>query len=287
MWNCDRIAIETKVKHSVFFLSRLLSFLTKIVNEVFMKKLLFCALFVSVNSFAWGPIGHRIVGKIAENHLDHKAKKALDKIMGPETLAIVSNWPDFIRSDQAWAVANTWHFVTIPEGQTYETIEKDPHGDVVEAIARFQKILKDKKSSMEEKQQAVKFITHFVGDIHQPLHVGKETDRGGNSVKVKWFNADTNLHHVWDEGLINYQQLSYTEYAAMIDHAKKEEKEDWQNDDIAVWIKESMDARPMVYDIGTEAKLGYDYNFKNIKLLNERLLKAGIRLAKILNDSLK
>lgn len=252
-----------------------------------MKKLLIFALFISFNSFAWGPTGHRIVGKIAENHLENRTKKALEKILGIESLAIVTNWADFIRSDVSWARANNWHFVTIPEGQTYETIEKDPHGDVVEAIGRFQKVLKDKKSTLEEKQHAVKFIAHFVGDIHQPLHVGKEGDRGGNNVKVKWFNSDTNLHHVWDDDIIEYQKLSYTEYAEMLDKVKKEDKANWQEDDISVWVKEAMDARPMVYDIGPEGKLGYDYNFKNIKLLNERLLKAGLRLAKILNDCLK
>lgn len=252
-----------------------------------MKKLLLGSLLISLNSFAWGPTGHRIVGKIAENHLTQKSKNALAKILGSEMLPIVTNWPDFIRSDRSWDKAVTWHYVTIPDGKTYNEIEKEPKGDIVEAIGRFADVLKNKKSTLEEKQQAIKFVAHFVGDIHQPLHVGKPGDKGGNEVKVKWFNNETNLHHVWDEEIIELQKLSYTEYAEMLDKVKKEVRQDWEDDDISVWIKEAVEARPMVYDIGAEAKLGYDYNFKNIALLNQRLQKAGFRLAKILNDCLK
>lgn len=252
-----------------------------------MKKILLLTLFFSTEVFAWGSIGHRIVGKVAHNHLTPQTKKALQKILGIESLAIVANWPDFIKSDKAWNHASVWHYVTIPDGKTYETIEKNPQGDAIEAIGRFQAVLKNKKSTLEEKQQAIKFLTHLVGDIHQPLHVGKENDRGGNNVKVKWFNEETNLHHVWDESLVEFQKLSYTEYVEMIDHATPVEIKKWQADDIAVWVKEDMEARPLVYDLGEDAKLSYDYNFKVIKLLNERLLKAGIRLAKILNDHVK
>lgn len=252
-----------------------------------MKTLFIGSLLISLNSFAWGPTGHRIVGKIAENHLTPQSKKNLEKILGNEMLPIVTNWPDFIRSDRHWDKAVTWHYVTIPEGKTYAEIEKEPKGDIVEAIGRFTDVLKNKKATLEEKQQAVKFLAHFVGDIHQPLHVGKPGDKGGNEVKVKWFNNETNLHHVWDEEIIEFQKLSYTEYAEMLDRVKKDEMEKIQADDISVWIKEAIEARPAVYDLGSDAKLGFDYNFKNVKLLNERLLKAGLRLAKVLNDCLK
>lgn len=244
-------------------------------------------LIISVNAFAWGPIGHRIVGQIAENHLNPKTKKAVNKILENQQLAIVSNWPDFIKSDPTWNHGSVWHYVNIPDGKTYEAMEKDPKGDVIEAIARFKKVLQNPKASLVEKAQAIKFLAHLIGDIHQPLHVGKADDRGGNTTKVKWFNEETNLHHVWDESLIEFQKLSYTEYAVMLDRANKTDVAKWQNDDIAVWVKEGIDARPLVYDIGPEAKLSYDYNYKVIKFLNERLLKGGVRLAKILNDGIK
>lgn len=239
---------------------------------------------ISLNfAHAWGPTGHRIVGEVAQRHLSKSALKGIEKLVGKESLAIMANWPDFIKSDRSFDNASYWHYVTIPDGQTYEQIEKDPKGDIVEAIGRMIVILKDKNQSKENKIQSLKFLIHFVGDIHQPLHVGKPGDRGGNDVKVQWFGKEVNLHHLWDEELVDFQKLSYTEYASSIDIVDKSTIKSWMKDDINVWIKESMDLRSAVYDVGN-GMLSYDYNFKNIAFLNQRLLKGGVRLAAILND---
>lgn len=239
--------------------------------------------FFSMKAIAWGPNGHRIVGEIAQKHLDGGAKRAIKKLIGRETLAMVSNWPDFIRSDATYNYTHPWHYVTIPDGKCYDDIEKEPKGDVIEAIGRMIKTLKNKEKSQEEKIQALKFLVHFVGDIHQPLHVGKPGDRGGNDVRVKWFNKEVNLHHLWDEELIALQQLSYTEFASNLDIANKQVVKQWMKDDINVWVKESMDLRPSVYAIG-DGVLGYNYNFLNSEHLSRRLLQGGIRLAGVLNS---
>ncbi len=235
------------------------------------------------NAQAWGPIGHRIVGQIAAKHLDGRAKREVKELLGNETLAISSTWADFIKSDRSWDKANTWHYVTIEDGQTYETSTINPQGDVVEAIDRMIKTLKNKKAERQERINALKFLVHFVGDIHQPFHVGRGNDRGGNNIRVRWFDRDSNMHALWDEDLINYQQLSYTEYAAMLEQASKEQIKQWQSDDINVWIKDNMQLRPLIYAIG-DGKLGYDYNFKVVKAMNLQLQKAGIRLAGVLNQ---
>lgn len=237
----------------------------------------------SFSALAWGPIGHRVVGEVASKHLDNKAKRAIKELLGHESMAISSNWADFIKSDRSWDKASPWHYVTIEDDQTYETSSINPQGDVVEAIGRMIKTLKDKKASNLQKVQALKFLIHFVGDIHQPFHVGRGPDRGGNNIIVKWFNTESNMHRVWDEDLINYQQLSYTEYAVMVDHASKDEIKQWQSDDINVWIRENIMLRPLIYAIG-DGKLGYDYNFKVVKAMNLQLQKAGVRLAGILNE---
>lgn len=240
----------------------------------------------SMTTQAWGPIGHRVVGQIAFEHLNPKTKKEITKILENERLSMVSTWPDFIRSDRAWDKAVTWHYVTIPDGQTYAQIEKEKSGDIVEAIERFKDELKSKKVNLEQKKIALKFLVHLVGDIHQPLHVGKPGDKGGNDVKVKWFKEETNLHHVWDESLINFQQLSFSEYVQWINQVKPIELKQWQADSIEIWIEENKSLRSQVYDIG-DGRLGYDYNFKNIKTVNERLVKSGVRLAGILNSLFK
>lgn len=237
----------------------------------------------SPSALSWGLTGHRIVGEIAQRYLEKTAFKNIQKLAVKESLAIMSNWPDFIKSDRSFDFAYTWHYVTIPDGQNYEQIVKDPKGDIVEAIGRMIAILKDKQKSQEQKLQALKFLVHFVGDIHQPLHVGKAEDRGGNDTKVKWFGKEVNLHHLWDEELIEFQKLSYTEYATSIDIVDKLTIKTWMKDDINVWIKESMDLRSTVYDVG-KGSLSYEYNFKNVTHLNRRLLQAGVRLAAILNE---
>lgn len=240
-------------------------------------------------SFGWGMIGHRVVGEIAQKNLSKKGLKEVQSLLGVETLSQVSNWPDFIKSNPEWRKANSWHYVSIPDGQTYKTIKKNKKGDIVEAIARFTKILKNKKNEKKERANALKFLVHFVGDLHQPLHAGYAHDRGGNSQKLKWFGKSTNLHSIWDTKLIKMQELSYTEYTDYINHATKKEVKKWQRDDIAVWIKESMGMRTQVYDIVKNAKKyskygEFKYSYNNIKSLNQRLLQAGIRLAGIINN---
>ena len=121
----------------------------------------------------------------------------------------MSNWADEIKSDPNWEIANDWHWCTIPDGKLYE---KDKHsGKAVEKVNDFISVLKNKKSTKEDRQIALKFLIHLIGDLHQPMHVGNGIDRGGNDIKLKWFNAPTNLHRIWDSDLINLQELSYSE----------------------------------------------------------------------------
>lgn len=258
-----------------------------------MKKMTILLLVFIVNqTFAWGPIGHRVVGKIAELHLDAKTAAKVKAILGNESLASVANWADFIKSDPNWRKANPWHYVSIPDGKTYKTIEKNKDGDVVWAIEHFSKVLVDKKATKEQKAEAIKFLVHFVGDIHQPLHVGHVHDRGGNSVKINWFKEETNLHSVWDESLIDMQKLSYSEMVEFINHPSKEDVKKWKSEGIEEWMKESIALRDSVYDIVKNKdqykKYGeYLYNYKNIENLNRRMLQAGVRLAALLEKNLK
>ncbi len=236
--------------------------------------------------FAWGQTGHRVVGKVAENHLSEKAKEALSCLLGSESLMEASNWMDNIKSDKAYDYARPWHYVTVPDGKTYETCDKAEDGDAYEAIQRMVKTIKDKETSKEKKVEAIRMLCHLVGDIHQPLHVGNGEDRGGNSVKIKWFYKGSNLHRIWDSGMIDQKQLSYSELASMIDHPSKDELKKWQSDHIDVWVKEAMDLRPQIYDIEGEENLSYDYLYHNWASAKHQLLKAGVRLAGILNEAL-
>ena len=246
--------------------------------------LAFCLCLV-LKSFGWGQTGHRAVAQVAMNHLDKKAKKELFKIMGHESLVEASTWMDNIKSDSKWDFARSWHYVTIPEGETYESSEKEKDGDAVEAIRRMIDIIKDDVSSKIEKRNAVAMLVHLIGDIHQPLHVGNGEDKGGNDVKIKWFYEKSNLHRIWDSEMIDSKQMSYSELAKMVDHPHEKDIANIDNTDISIWLQEAMALRPQVYDIGEKDYLSYDYQYKNWGTVKEQIEKAGRRLAAVLNEA--
>ena len=241
-------------------------------------------IFSTTNLFAWGKIGHRVVGEVATNYLNKKAKKRIITLLEGHSLAEVSNWMDDIKSDDHFDYANDWHWVTIPKGMTYEETEKNENGDLIQTINSLIQELKAGKLSKEKEVQHIKMLIHLVGDIHQPLHVGNGTDLGGNQVKVKWFYQNSNLHRVWDSEMIDGKQYSFTELAEIVDNHSKDQIKDWSNDGIDSWYKEAMELRDQVYDFPQDGKLGYEYSYKNWDTVKVQLAKGGVRLAAILND---
>jgi len=243
-------------------------------------------LLAPVTALGWGPTGHRIVGRIAANHLTPEAALAVAALIGPETLDQVSTWADEIRSDPSWQPPaknpSPWHFISIDDQETLETTQRSTDGDVLEAIERFSAVLRNPQASRQEKQEALRFVVHFVGDVHQPLHVGRRADRGGNSIEVMFFAEKTNLHSVWDSGLIENEKLSFSEFASFIDHPTLEEIKTWQGSTYTDWVVESQGFRERVYKIG-DGKLSFQYAYDNIPLIKRRLLQAGVRLAGVLN----
>jgi len=169
-------------------------------------------------AFAWGKTGHRVVAAIADTQLSGLARAHVREILGPgESLDDAANWPDEMRSDPAvfWQkTATPWHYVTL-NGITYD--HAPPAGDALQALDHFRVVLQDPKANLADKQLALRFIVHLVGDLHQPLHVGKCCDKGGNDVKVTFFGKPTNLHAVWDSALPDEEQLSYSELAAKLE----------------------------------------------------------------------
>lgn len=249
------------------------------------RRALPCILFLcSLPALAWGPTGHRVVGAIAEQHLTRKARKAVHRLLGDTSLAIASTWMDEVRSDPRYDATHDWHWVTIPDGSTYAASEKNPHGDVVEAIDRMKAILRSDTATTEHKRTALRFLVHLIGDLHQPLHVGRGDDKGGNDFQVEWMKKGSNLHRVWDSGLIELSELSYSELAASLDHVSPKLLQVWKQGTTAQWAEEALAYRTRIYPASAGADLGYAYAYQNWPLAQEQLLKAGIRLAAVLNE---
>jgi len=244
--------------------------------------ILFFSFIISLQALGWGQIGHRVIGQIAYNHLSKKVRKQIEVILDGQSIAMVSNFMDEIKSEPKYDSLGPWHYCTIPDGEEYGGAPEE--GDVIQAINNYVELLKSGSLSTQEEAFTLKCLIHLVGDIHQPLHVGNGTDRGGNDVKVTYFWQSSNLHRVWDTGIIDGQNLSYTEYTNWIDHVNKSQKLKWQSDDIMVWAKESMSYRDQIYDLPESMKINYRYNYDNIATVNQRLLQAGIRLAGLLEE---
>lgn len=248
-----------------------------------MRSLMLAFILLPCIGHAWGPTGHRVVGLIAEQHLSHKARKAVKAILGSETLSLASTWMDEVRSDHAYDHTRDWHWVTIPDGSTYAAVEKNPNGDLVEAIDRMRAVLRSDTASVAGKRTALRFLVHLIGDLHQPLHVGRGDDKGGNDVQVRWMKQGSNLHRVWDSGLIDLQDLSYTELAASLDPVSQAQRALWQSGSVAQWAEENLAYRARIYPVEAGAELGYAYSYANWPLVREQLLKGGVRLAGMLN----
>ena len=231
----------------------------------------------------WGATGHRVVATIAESYLNKKAKAAVAEILGNETMVFASTWFDDIKSDSKYRKYSPWHYTTVPDGATYDEITTPEQGDVVTAINIFIDDLKNTTKSIEERRFALCGLIHLIGDIHQPLHVGKPGDRGGNSVKVSWMGDDSNLHRVWDSDMIRLNGMSYTELAKNINFTTAQQVNDWQSTSVAAWADESITYREQVYSIG-DGNLGYKYKYHNFDTVKLRLLQGGVRLAGVLNQ---
>jgi hypothetical protein len=257
----------------------------------FFKKLaIIIALFYGpLQSFAWGTQGHRICGQIASSYLTPKARKALATILGNESIAMASNWADFIKSDPNYNYLSPWHYIDFDKQYTYpEMVNFLNHDTAVDAYTKLNFLigeLKKKDISKENQLLYLRMLIHIVEDVHQPMHTAHADDKGGNDFKVTWFSTPTNLHSVWDSQLIDFQQLSYTEYAAAINHTTPGQRAEWQKAPISQWLFESNQIAEKLYtEIKPSDTLKYDYNFNHIATLNQQMLKAGVRLAGILNQ---
>ncbi len=261
------------------------------INEKDMKLMrfailsLFLLVNVSVNSTDWGRTGHRATGEVAASHLTKKAKKQIRELLNGESLALISTYGDEIKSDDSYRKYGPWHYVNFPFDSTYRTHPKSEKGDLVQAIYKCIAVLEDDTAAREDRVFYLKLLVHFIGDLHQPLHVGIAEDRGGNRFQVRWFDEGTNLHTVWDTKMLESYNMSYYELAANSRILSKKQLRQLKQGTIVDWMNES---RALCIDIYANTKvgedLGYGYMYRYVSTARFQIQKGGIRLAKILND---
>ena len=260
------------------------------------KQLLFISVLVSASFLlvSWGFTGHRTVAKIADNHLSANAKAAVQALLGTATLSDVSTWADEIRNQPEYRQTGSWHFLNLPLGLSYAEFTKQVEGmeqaNVYSALLQQEKVLADKEAPREKRVEALKFVVHFVGDLHQPMHISRAEDKGGNTIQVNYDGAGTNLHSLWDTKLLEHQGLTYDQLAEKYDHMSPAQIRQWQADPLIKWIWESYEISSRLYaevDAMKSRNIDEAYYQAHLPIIQERIEQAGIRLAGVLNELFK
>jgi len=241
---------------------------------------------------SWGFTGHRTVALIAEKHLAPYAKDAVADLLKGESLASISTWADEIRNKPENKGTAPWHFINLPLGLSKSDFDKavndQGNGNLYTALKQANFFLGDSKTPIELKIESLKFLVHFVGDAHQPMHVSRAQDKGGNTIQLQFDGKGTNLHSLWDSKLLDKQGLSDVQLAADLDKGiTPDQIKRWENDEFLDWLYESYQISSQLYsEVKNGSKLNDAYYKKHISTVNEQIAKAGIRLAYILNRAL-
>lgn len=260
-----------------------------------MRVLVFCIFFpltVIANLITpetlWGNTGHRVIGEVAYQRISKRTLKKINSLLDGMSLAQVSTFADEIKSDKRYRRYNPWHYANVKTDETYTESKKNKAGDIVFAIQKCVETLKNPLSSRADKQFYLKLLVHFVGDLHQPMHLGKPSDRGGNDVKLKWFGRNTNLHRLWDSNMIDDYGMSYSELTANLPKLKTAELKQIVQAPLMVWVNESHDLAKQIYSsLPDNRNLVYRYSYDHFETVQMQLIKAGVRLAALLDDIFK
>jgi len=252
-------------------------------------------------AFTWGGEGHDLVARIAQAQLKPKVRAKIDAILGPNTTIVsISSWADSVRRDRK--ETEKWHYVDVPIDQPHLDMARDcANGDcVVAAIAKFRAQLKNPSTPAPQRKEALEFLVHFVGDMHQPLHSSDNNDKGGNDVRVQLAGSDRpgNLHSTWDSAILGHMGTEDQLYPDMLKEALKNRKK-WSKGSVEQWVEESHRAAvevtygklPVKPVAGTPntTPIAIDAAYEDAAkpVIRTQIEKAGDRLARVLNEALK
>jgi hypothetical protein len=258
---------------------------------------LFATLAIAPAAQAWGPLGHSVVAELAQRHLSPAAKAEVEHLLALDhttSLADIASWPDEIRNDpkqqDLWKQTRELHYIDFQGSDCIYTPPRDcKNGQcVVEAIPHYIQILGDRSQPDAVRLQALKFVVHFIGDIHQPLHANYQQDAGANKYQVQFQGQGTNLHRVWDSGLLSTRNLDWKSYANMLDAegpvSLPASIPPFDNA-AAQWAEESCQITRSIYPAGH--KIDQAYINAELPVADMRLREAGRRLAEVLNLTLQ
>lgn len=255
-----------------------------------MKHILFVTLFMlsTLSSMAWDALGHRIVAEVAYQNLNCRARHQVDKALGKRGMVYYSSWADEIKSDTIYSSSYYWHFQNLPSGLSAQQLDsiyynKPTNSGVL--LYALDSIANRIKSGKRDNPDDIKFIVHLMGDLFQPMHMGRPEDRGGNSCKMNWFSQKTNLHAVWDSKVAGAYFMSYREMVLYLNDYYRPQKRELKKKDLLECLHDTYALQNEVYayqEKGDTNSYHYTYRFRQDSAY--QLYCAGIKLAQLLND---
>jgi hypothetical protein len=241
---------------------------------------------------AWGPAGHRAVAEIAAARLTPSVHAAARHLLGGATLADVAVWADDVRETTHPQTAN-WHFVNTPIAAEGYVASRDcvplERGDcILAALRRVERQLADEELPRTRRREALMFLVHLMGDLHQPLHVGHNGDRGGNSRVIARIGGAVDLHRAWDSGIIRASGgtvRSLVRAAAAWLRTQDQRRiaqgsyEDWAAEGVRI-------ARDVAYAQAADDRISPAERRQALAIVEQRIAVAGVRLAFVLDRAL-
>jgi hypothetical protein len=245
--------------------------------------ILIIILFCSKTTYAWGAKGHEIVSEVAFQYLNKDTKKIVLQYLDGMTIQEAATWMDRIKKDRSLNYMKPYHYVNFKKGAT---VKNNPGSNIIAVLSNAIEELKNhKKLSKEEVKMRLLFVFHLIGDVHQPLHVGYASDKGGNKVQINFNGKGTNLHSFYDSGIIKHKKIKLKDCLNPTNSTKKDVAK-YQKINVIEWANESRSFLPEIYNFNGH-KVSEEYVDKNAVIIRSQLFKAGIRLASVLNRTFK
>jgi len=249
--------------------------------------LIFLLLAMLLPVFPYGPIAHRAISLIAYEKLSRKARKQVDTILGVKGIVYAATWADEVRSEpDKYSYSFPWHYQNLaPQMNKDEILQlwNNPRSEGDHLFYAIQEMINRLKQDRNDKE-ALKFLVHFIGDLHQPMHLGRKDDLGGNRVSYTWFGRQTNIHSLWDTDLVEHKKMSFTELAEYLILTQGNRKSEYKKMTLPEVAWKAYNIANRIYDYNRNDTNNFRYAYHFSKDLDEMMYLAGIQLGKVLND---
>lgn len=239
---------------------------------------------------AWGMTGHAVVAEVAERRLPEPLRRRVRDLLGGASLASVSAWAD--TTGALKPATRRWHYVNIPfDAEGFDSgrhcIPDPGEGCIVSSLEKFTAALADARKPIAERREALRYVVHLVADLHQPLHCIDRGDAGGTQRQVVFFEQPTNLHMVWDVGILERASYDWGEHVSAVEAViEREGSSTLPRKTPAEWASECHALARTVYPEDGVTQLDAEYQSSKLPFVHRQLATAAVRLGRLLRSAL-